>query len=120
MSEFGRGLTYNLGLFLAHAERINEYRRLKSTNPKSTNPYSLWFYGAADHLFELEIPKNLSKLLQGRLAKFQARCLDLRLPLDKQKEATETDYKWAIQEAKDLLRFIDNNMGVKTEKSDWE
>lgn len=32
-SEFGKGLVYNLGLFLAHSERYNEFLK---TKPKGT------------------------------------------------------------------------------------
>jgi len=118
-SEFGKGLTYCLGLFLCHSERdwlITEDDKAKGNINK---PY-MWFYVAADHLFDLEIPETLPKSLQNRLKKFQSKVLHWRLPMDEKDNATEEDKQWAIQEAKDLLRLIDKHFGIKTQKGDWE
>lgn len=107
MSEFGKGLTYCLGLFLAHAERSIYL-----------DDYGMWFNAAADHLYEIQ-SSGLPKRLGNRIDKLQNRCLSWRLDLGGQK-ATKKDYDWALQEAKDLLRLIDKNNGVKTEKGSWE
>jgi len=42
------------------------------------------------------------------------------LPMAGEPEATGSDYNWAIQEAKDLLRLIDEKNGVSVEKGDNE
>ena len=107
MSEFGKGLTYCLGLFLAHAER-----------KKYLDDYGVWFNGSADHLYEID-PSTLPSRLKGRVNKFQNKCLEWRLSFATQKP-TKDDFEWAIQEAKDLLRLIDKNFGVKTKKGEWE
>ena len=121
-SEFGKGLTYCLGLFLAHAQdhRIeSELKDAKGIRPELS--VELWFYGAADHLFDLEIPKNLPYRLKKRIKKFQSRVLFLRMPVGRTVNGpTEEDKNWAIQEAKDLLRLIDKHFGVKTGKAQWE
>lgn len=104
-SEFGMGLCYCLGLFLAHAER-------KVDTGEDT---SLWFNGAADHLFEMQIPLELPVRLAKRLEKFQSECLSFRL-----ERASKTEKSDAIQEAKDLLRAIDKLHGVPTIKGCWE
>lgn len=119
-SEFGKGLCYNLGLFLCHSER--DYLMTVSDIEKGiiNNKPSLWFYGASDHLFELEIPKSLSVILQRRLRRFKSRVLGWRLPMHKKGNATEVDRQWAIQEAKDLLRAIDTFHKVKTIKGEFE
>ena len=119
MSEFGKGLCYNLGLFLCHSERdylITE----KDIEKGILNKPSMWFYGAADHIFELTIPIKLPKELKNRLKEFKNKVMDWRLPMDKEKNATKEDKIWAIQEAKDLLRLIDESHGIKTIKGDWE
>ncbi|MHA1302333.1 MAG: hypothetical protein ACTSPI_01340 [Candidatus Heimdallarchaeaceae archaeon] len=107
-SEFGKGLTYCLGLFLCHSER--DYNSIEDDLQ-----HELWFNGAGDHLFELVIPKNLSIKLKNRLKKLQKNVLNWRMS-----NATKNDKVWAIQEAKELLRLIDEFYGIKTIKGSWE
>lgn len=118
-SEFGRGLCYCLGLFLAHKERITS--ELKTyENREKTRAYEMWFYSACDHLYELKIPRS-PKILRERLSIFKTRCLGLRMVFGDEKRATEEDFDWAIKEALDLLLLIDEKMlKIKPEKSDYE
>ncbi len=119
-SEFGKGLTYCLALFLCHSERkCGEDIKDEKVKEIIERP-SLWFYAASDHLYELQIPKTLSKNLQTRLKKFQYKCMGWRLPMDKKNEATKEDKEWAIKEAKDLIRLIDKSFEVKTMKAEWD
>ncbi|MCK4259904.1 MAG: hypothetical protein KAX49_13060 [Halanaerobiales bacterium] len=115
-SEFGKGLSYCLSLFLAHEFLHSEIR---SKNDKIFN--SIWFNGASDHLYDLVIPESLPKTLQRRLKKFRGKCLDLGHGSGlMDNSVVEEDYVWAVQEAKDLLRAIDRANGVKVVKGDWE
>jgi hypothetical protein len=67
-SEFGKGLSYCLALFLAHDEhKVYE------------EDYSLWFNGAADYLYELVIQETLSEELQNRLHILQDKCISWRM-----------------------------------------
>ncbi len=118
-SEFGKGLTYCLGLFLAHTQD----HRLEDEGVDKVVPglsVKLWFYGAGDHLFDFEIPATLPKSLQVRLKKFQIKVLDWRLPMGDDKQATEQDKQWAIQEATELLRLIDKHYGIASVKGEWQ
>ena len=125
-SEFGQGLTYCLGLFLCHSERdYNMPKRLNATKKEKEvleiiNRPDLWFYGAADHLYEMEIPETLSRRLKKRLAKFKDKVMGWRLVMDEKDKPTQEDKTWSINEAKDLLRLIDKHMGVKTKQGDWQ
>lgn len=112
-SEFGRGLTYCLGLFLCHSER--DRIGLKSKNMEA----GLWFNGAGDHLYELEVPDTLPKSLRNRLKKFRNKVLQWRCSIGDD-EPTDDDKDWAIHEAKDLLILIDKHFEVKTQKGGWE
>ena len=117
-SEFGKGLTYCLGLFLCHSERdylITEEDKVKGI----INKPHMWFYGAADHLFEMQIPETLPRRLQIRLKKFQNKVLGWRMVMDKKDNATEEDKLWAINEAKKLLMLIDKHFGIKTTGAQW-
>lgn len=105
-SEFGKGQCYCLGLFLAHAKR----KRIER-NPE------IWFYNASEHLFELQT-SGVSKKTSKRLEDFQNKVIGFHDEVDNR--ATYKDVKWAIQEAKDLLRIIDSERGIDVVKGDWE
>lgn len=109
-SEFGKGLTYCLGLFLCHSER--DY--MKETD-RIINNIGLWFNGAGDHLFELQIPISLPFDIRVRLKEFKDKVITWRCS-----EPTKENKEWAIREAKDLLRLLDEHIGIKTSKGDWE
>lgn len=113
MSEFGTGYAYCLGLFLCHDERQRRYKE----NNSASGP-SLWFYGAADHLFEMEIPWFLPAKQKRIAREFRARCLDFRH--ESLRAATWLDVDWAIQTAKDLLRMFDATLLIKSERGDFE
>lgn len=117
-SEFGKGLTYCLGLFLTHAERNTDVFTKISTELgyKDDGP-EMWFNGAADHLFELQVdaaPRGLRK----RLENFKEKCLHWRMAMGRG-DATKEDVKWAITEAKELLLEIDRAWNVPVEKASW-
>lgn len=64
MSEFGKGCSYCLALFLCHSERkpLFDEKVEKALNytPEqlAERDTSMWFYTATDHLYDLEIPKH--------------------------------------------------------------
>lgn len=109
MSEFGKGFTYCIGLFLAHAERT------VFEAPGLPPDYSMWFNGAADHLYELETPRQLYDEFKDRVYEWQNKCIAWRVA-----DCTAKDMVWAIQTAKDILREYDTFCGIETEKGEWE
>jgi hypothetical protein len=117
-SEFGTGLTYCLGLFLCHAERLTSGSRVTITDRDA----EMWFNGASDHLYELQIPDVLPTRLKNRLHKLRDLALEWGhgFGLAGGVCATYKDVAWAIQEAKDLLRAIDKHYGITTIKGSWE
>ena len=100
-SEFGEGFTYNIGLFLAHAER------------KEDSSFNLWFNGAADHLFELKIPNNF--ILKKECEDWQKKCLEWRFD-----KYTEENKNWAIGQAKMFLREWDKQNNISVNKGERE
>jgi hypothetical protein len=101
-SEFGKGFTYCIGLFLAHAEKdLND------------DLYNLWFNGAADHLFELEIPESF--VLKDECEKWKHSCLTWRL-----EKYHKNDKYWAIDQAKRFLLEWDKQCGIPVEKGECE
>lgn len=108
MSEFGRGFAYCLGLFLAHAERHRER--------KDDLYASLWFSGAADHLFELVIPNVFTEEKRKEISDFKDRCISFRFSTP----CTWEDVNKEIQNAKDFLRQYDEVHGIESEKGEYE
>ncbi len=106
-SEFGQGLTYCLGLFLAHKERIKEYEKLQKSIGMD-HPYNLWFNGAADHLYDLQIPEFLPADIQLDLRTLYDKSMGWRLSSN----VTKENFDWAIDLAFDLLRRIDEYFKV--------
>ena len=104
-SEFGRGFTYCIGLFLAHAERKIIF-----------NDYSLWFNAAADHLYELQIPNNISDEFKSKIESWQDKCIEWRIAA----EVTKENFEWALNTAKEILFQYDNLCNIETIKAEYE
>ena len=128
-SDFGMGCGYCLGLFLAHADRYasdkKSYQAIEKAMKEKQPDYSvtssaasIWFYGAADHLYEFSIPNVMSSKFIKRAKKFELFVMSRRLVMDGPMP-TEKDVVWAIEEAKELLRLLDEEHGIKTKKAQW-
>jgi len=122
-SEFGKGFTYNIGMFIAHEKGIKDWQELQSKSLISEGA-QMFFYEASDHLFELTLPKKIKKELRLRIKNWQHKCLNWRgpnHPLDTTfNNPTFNDAIWAIDEGKEILRLWDEKCGIKTIKGDFE
>ena len=81
-----------------------------------THRVSHWFYEATDHLYDFDYNSAPPNLI-ARCKKFQDFCFERRMArviLD------EKDIHWALKEAKELLRLIDEAHGIKTIKAGWD
>jgi hypothetical protein len=117
-SEFGKGLTYCLGLFLAHAERFRDQAYMSALGK---DRMEMWFNAASDHLYDLQIPETLTPELSSRLIEFQSKCLRWGhgFDLTDAEKATEADMDWSLKEAKELLLEIDKHFGIPVEEATW-
>ena len=130
-SDFGKGCGYCLGLFLAHtgdfAKRLESSKIIEADMKVKFPEYnaemeasSMWFYAAADHLYEFVIPDNLSAKFKRRAKKLEVFVFAKRLVMDSKDKPTKEDVFWAIDEAKELLRLLDEEHGIKTIKADYK
>jgi hypothetical protein len=108
-SEFGQGLTYCIGLFLAHSQR-----------EIYDEDYAAWFSGASDHLYDLDLSVVKDEPLKQRLDDWRGKVLHwghgFRAPYP-----TKKDFIWSIQQAKNFLLKIDAKIiGVNVKKGEWE
>jgi len=129
-SEFGKGCAYCLGLFLCHAERpqlfseklketMNEaHKKVRTKKEWDDHEAEIWFNGSSDHLYELQVPENIPASTQKRLRRLQKKAIHWGHGF--QNDCNGEDKVWAIEEAKNLLRLLDHNHGIKTLKGQWE
>ena len=132
-SEYGKGLAYSIGLFLAHADRLRSekqtYKHSDQENAVAREldaTYSLvelerWFAGASEHLHELQIAAAPTEL-RNRVRDFRDRCLAWSQGFisNRKSAPTKGDYEWAIREAKDILFELDRINGVNPIKATYE
>lgn len=117
MSEFGTGFAYPLGLFLAHADRVREDKKIYEKIGDENRGADMWFYAACDHLFELEIPEKFSPERKAVIADWLRDTMSHRLDRN---DTTWQHVETALQFAKDLLLEWDILCGIKAEKGDYE
>jgi hypothetical protein len=128
MSEFGTGCTYNIGMFLAHADRYEKDKKINAARRIANDAFlpgineDLWFNFAADHLFDLIIPVEWPAILKHRIEEWRDRVLEYGHWSNNRKERlTANDVYWSIQEAKHILFEIDRQiLNIKVEKGEWE
>lgn len=132
-SEFGRGLVYCLGLFLAHADRLDylidkysEYsapetaKAMGVPDPKVL-ALQMWIDGASDHLKELMYEEAPTDELVQRCKDLRDKCFKMRgAGFTTKGTITEEEARTAIQEAKDILRLIDRAYLIDAVKGSWE
>jgi hypothetical protein len=106
-SEFGKGFIYNLILFAKHFERKTIHE----------DEYGLWFNGAGDHFYELEIPESLRETEIGKLAlDLQKRALNFRLT----RPVTREKFDLFFEDLEILCRNIDKEVfKIDSVKADW-
>jgi len=121
-SEFGKGLVYNLGLFLAHQDRFirdeENFKNKPELEVLSKNLGSSWFNASKDHLYELEIPKNFPEKLKNRISDFRTNCIDKGSGFDE--TISRDDVFNSLRECKDILMEIDKFIGVESCRGEWE
>ena len=120
MSDFGKGFSYCLGLFLVHSESAYENRFDADENGFDVDR---WFNGAADHLFEFDA-ENCKEELRERCLFFKEKCLGFlrrnRCVGSPSPAPILDDVWWALQEAKNILLEYDRLNGFEVEKAEWE
>jgi len=127
-SEFGYGFVYNLVLFAKHAFMYTNFRnewekvREKSKDKLSVSPEehgaSLFFYGATDHLFDLEIPERYKNTkIERKVVELLSFCHARRLLY---RGNGEKDFQKVFEILDEILFLIDKDLGIKDIKATWE
>lgn len=128
-TQFGMGLTYNLGLFLAHEKDDYVWGQKKEELKKSTSMNEehmteMWFNSSSDHLYDLEISKKFPLKLQKKIRLFQDKCLNWGHGFGiggwKYGKPNQKSVEWALEEARTILREIDKFLKIKSKKGDFQ
>jgi len=125
-SEFGKGFIYNLILFSKHWWRASvdmesyekTFKDKYSKGEARSKAIDVWFNGASDHFYELEIPKQWKRKKIGKLARW-LQDKSLYWGHGFKEKATEKDFEEVFEKLEELARLIDKELGVKDIKADW-
>lgn len=91
---------YNNGFITALVLFYGHYNQWKQES--SYFSMDMRLYGASDHLFDIEIPKNLDKKLKKRVENFRHNVLSRRLENISKEEAEKY-----FRECREILKEID-------------
>lgn len=122
-SEFGTGFIYCLVNFAKHFDRLSfEYENAKKIGNEHIikHVYSLWINGASDHLYELQIPKELPEPLKKMALKLQDTALDLGHGSGLMTEITKEQIQGLRGMLNALCLEIDRWLKVKIKEAQWD
>src|SRR3990167_1563569 len=106
-SEFGKGFIYNLMLFTKHFQNRHDYNDQHDKQ---------WLYGAADHLFEMDVPERFKGTEIEKLAtKLRTKVLERRLELNSPKE----EMLDLFEDIENPCLLIDKELGAEPVKATW-
>ena len=118
-SEFGKGFIYNLILFSKHwwkhSDYLEKYQGIKGIIDDGSE---MWFNGASDHLYELEIPEQWKRKKIGKLAKW-IQDKGLYWGHRFEKKPTKKDFNEMFEKIEELAMLIDKELGIKPIQADW-
>lgn len=121
MSEFGKGFTYCLGMFLAHTFMFKNFDSEEKIGETTLGQSSLWcfFNGASDHLYELQIPDNF--VFAPECLAWKNKVLHLGHGVTHfEHKYSEEDVDWALTECRKFLMAWDKQCGIEVEQGKWE
>ena len=76
----------------------------------------IFFNGAADHFFEMKIPKQFRKTEIGKLAKW---IKDTGITYRNDYDVTQKQFTEFYNKCEELMILIDTELGIKPIKADW-
>lgn len=120
-SDFGKGFVYCMILFAKHHDRARELLEKTGRNAAPGEEFfdrrrmamELWINGAADHMFEFEVPPRYRgteiETVANELRDF---ALSKRLPLTHADSFNENDFDFVFRSLEKLAMLIDQDLGV--------
>ena len=134
---YGSGLCYSLALFLTHEANVkyamaeaellvtqgaikidvgssSDHQKVQMTVEELAA--SRWFFHAARSVRDLVIPNSLPTDLRDRLDHFHSKCVQWSFPSHTNQNPSLSDVRWAVGEAKELIRHIDELHGISTHR----
>lgn len=122
-SEFGSGFIYCLINFAKHFDKVMvEYDNIQRLGNAylTKHVYSTWINGASDHLYELEIPKNLPEPLKKMAIELQEIALKWGHGEYLMQEMTREQYQSMRKCLNVLCIGIDRWLGIEDKEAQWD
>jgi hypothetical protein len=122
-SEFGKGLIICLVKFAEHQWRFQERlaRNKSMNNPlfDESDAVEMFFNGASDHLYEIEVPKDwLGTDIDIKVKELQSLGLEIGHGFTG-KKWTKDNFNKAYELLEDIALLIDVKLGLTPQKGQW-
>ncbi|GAJ23735.1 unnamed protein product [marine sediment metagenome] len=125
-SEFGSGLVICLVKFAEHAEAWikwrDQYKQMHAANPElfdESGAVEIFFYGASDHLYDMEIPEKYSKTkIARKIVELKSMALHIGHGIQRGNH-TEADVIKAYDLCREIALLIDKDLGLKPDIGKW-
>jgi len=138
-SEFGKGLVICLVKFAEHFGRWPEfketYKQLREKNKleialqklqnqpgmfSESEVVKIFFNGASDHLYEIEVPKEWKNTKIGKkVSELKNLCLDIGHDFYHNEKYSEADVFKAYDLCREIALLIDKKIGLDPELGKW-
>ena len=120
-TDFGQGFIYCLINFAKHFDKV--FATLESYGKSGLDKeqaYSIWINGASDHLYDLELPKNLPIPIKKMVKELKDIALDYGHGSKMMIGMSEKTYKCLRGMLDNIALAIDKWLEVKTSKARWD
>jgi hypothetical protein len=126
-SEFGKGLVICLVKFAEHYHRWSsqkaEYERMREIRPDlfdESDAVEMYFNGASDHLYEIEVPEKCKGTeIDKKVKELQDFGLEIGHGFKHDRKYTETDIEKAHTLCREIALLIDKELGLEAELGQW-
>ncbi len=117
-SEFGKGLVICLVKFAEHYERLMSYKETYK-NIGEYRAVEMWFNGASDHLYEIEVPTNWKGTkMERKVKELQKYALKIGHGFTGEK-FKEADVFKALEMTHKIALLIDKHLGLSPDIGEW-
>jgi len=119
-SDFGAGFVYNLFLFAKHWGLIqNILESHRRANLPENWAYNLWFYGASDHLIDLNVPKTFKGTKVERLVnRLKEKCSGSIFHFTKVN--SKESFEEVFSDLEQIFILIDKKLGISVKEAKYK
>jgi len=115
--DFGAGFAYNLFLFAKHWGLIQNFLEShRRANLPENWAYNLWFFGASDHLIDLNVPKTFKGTKVERFVnRLKEKCSSSIFHFTKTNP--RGSFEEVFSDLEEIFISIDKKLGINVKKA---